>query len=1474
MTPYNIVIQLFKQVLLLFLFFTISPSSYSQLGPGGVSNETPNTQAPTQSDLRLWLDASTLTTLADGDPVDIWNDISYSAVNDKGFRQSSDNFLPPYFRDDPSAAINGYPVVTFEDGRMLKVNSSSDLNTSITTTYEQTMIFAFRTSEDVTSRQILWEEGGGWRGMNAFIYNGEIYLGAYDKQVDNDPGPNVPAFGYNYVKSPIQPNTTYVLSHIFSAPTNNTLNGYVNGYQNGSYFGTLINGGQYNGGIGGVYRHPDAIGIGAVNSDSFNEHGPINNQTGLYSFRGRLAEICYYNKLLNDAERIIVENYLGAKYYANIIVNDKYAHQADYGRDVIGIGQTSNSPATRHSVSQGRNPFEISPFNSGISFNTSNEFLFVGSNGLPLTLTEDNVPNDPGSTKRTERIWRFDESGDLSFVKFRFHISDLPPLPAGFSKHILIFDNTSPNFPSFTTSNSTTYELADAGGGFYEAKVNVIDNSFMTIGVLKPQVSFANSEAFAVEGDPAPDSTVYVNKVYARLNYIPTSLVKIDFSFTDGTATRSTDYGYLNSDVSNGVTFPPGVQQVPIRIWVKNDIVLEDNPSTESFYINLEIGSNTTTGVGMGTPSQHTFTIYDNDPPPKLSFAQSTSQALEGVGSHSIDIVRTGSTAGTASARVKINLGTSTTAIANEDYTYPVYKTVVFAPGESIKSVTVDILDDDIDEVNEFIKFQLYYIAGAGSEASSILFHTVEILDDDPPPTIEFTSVTSQNYETNGTPLILIELDKPSSKPISVSYTKTELLTTAASYGPDYELTFPATIIIPPGDTLGYPINFFVQQDGIAEDDETVEFEITGASNANVGTNTRHVYTIKDYSTFEWKGAAGVGKDSDNIFWLDINRQSGSHNSSLQILTNFSPQNIDIYQNTEGRRANIQTTSNLINGKKTMNFDGGDMYKISNSGLINIAPYVVNKSYFMVIKTGVSVNGWHTIYKQGGGSRGLAIYIQDGSLYFHAWNNPNDGSESPWGSGFGPARYARYDGLLPNTAYVVECLFDKDATNKLRVYVNGELGQRTETGSCGRIYSHSGAISLGGADGDARYHDNSSTSGRYFKGYLAEMIHFSDAPVNETRRKILENYLSGKYNIPLNTGQLVELNTGLDNDIAGIGQLNASTVDTHTDSQGSSILRIKTPSIITNNSFAFWGHNNVALSEIWPWSNASLPNGVVERSGRVWHFSKTGSIDGFQILIRFNTALNAADFGVNDLKLLIHGNPDAQNFNGARIINASEIMSGYVARFNNVSIGDGEFIALANASSITPLPIELLSFEASASGSLVNLNWITSTEINNEFFEIQRADADLKFETIAVVNGAGTSNRMLFYSEIDREPLQGMNYYRLKQIDYDGVYEYSDVVSVLFDKEQTAIDNFDFIVYPNPTKGDNQINIISNSKMGDSTEWQVHITSTTGSVLLKLKYEAKNAYQTINLPSRISSGAYLITLSNNQFTKSQKIIVN
>jgi hypothetical protein len=93
------------------------------------------------------------------------------------------------------------------------------------------------------------------------------------------------------------------------------------------------------------------------------------------------------------------------------------------------------------------------------------------------------------------------------------------------------------------------------------------------------------------------------------------------------------------------------------------------------------------------------------------------------------------------------------------------------------------------------------------------------------------------------------------------------------------------------------------------------------------------------------------------------------------------------------------------------------------------------------------------------------------------------------------------------------------------------------------------------------------------------------------------------------------------------------------------------------------------------------------------------------------------------------------------------------------------------------VPVELTSFTASASDGLVELRWFTATETNNQGFEVQRSNGS-EFETIAFVEGHGTTAEVQAYTYSDRNVAIGSYSYRLKQVDFDGTFEYSDVIEV------------------------------------------------------------------------------------------------
>lgn len=112
----------------------------------------------------------------------------------------------------------------------------------------------------------------------------------------------------------------------------------------------------------------------------------------------------------------------------------------------------------------------------------------------------------------------------------------------------------------------------------------------------------------------------------------------------------------------------------------------------------------------------------------------------------------------------------------------------------------------------------------------------------------------------------------------------------------------------------------------------------------------------------------------------------------------------------------------------------------------------------------------------------------------------------------------------------------------------------------------------------------------------------------------------------------------------------------------------------------------------------------------------------------------------------------------------------------------------------TPLPVELVSFSGSTSTVGNKLEWKTASEIDNAYFDVERSEDAKNFYVIGRVEGHGTTNEPQFYSFTDRTPISGIAYYRLKQVDFDGAFEYSKIIVAQGDK----VTNARLSTYPNP----------------------------------------------------------------------------
>ncbi len=128
---------------------------------------------------------------------------------------------------------------------------------------------------------------------------------------------------------------------------------------------------------------------------------------------------------------------------------------------------------------------------------------------------------------------------------------------------------------------------------------------------------------------------------------------------------------------------------------------------------------------------------------------------------------------------------------------------------------------------------------------------------------------------------------------------------------------------------------------------------------------------------------------------------------------------------------------------------------------------------------------------------------------------------------------------------------------------------------------------------------------------------------------------------------------------------------------------------------------------------------------------------------------------------------------------------------------------LTNGASLncTVLPIVLTSFTAEARDEVIDLHWTTSSEQDNDRFEIERSGDGVLFQPIGTVDGAGNSLHELHYSFTDRSPLNEVNYYRLKQVDLDGQYEFSSIVTAMHRGTDASL-----LLLPNP--GWDQVRVV------------------------------------------------------------------
>ncbi|MDX2282808.1 MAG: PQQ-dependent sugar dehydrogenase [Bacteroidia bacterium] len=180
-------------------------------------------------------------------------------------------------------------------------------------------------------------------------------------------------------------------------------------------------------------------------------------------------------------------------------------------------------------------------------------------------------------------------------------------------------------------------------------------------------------------------------------------------------------------------------------------------------------------------------------------------------------------------------------------------------------------------------------------------------------------------------------------------------------------------------------------------------------------------------------------------------------------------------------------------------------------------------------------------------------------------------------------------------------------------------------------------------------------------------------------------------------------------------------------------------------------------------------------------------------------------------------------------------------------------------------PVELVSFNAVPRNGVVELEWVTASELNSDVFVVERSQNGTQFEEILRQDAAGNSTRTLRYTDTDRSPLAGTSYYRLKEIDIDGTTFYSNVVEVTLGAAA-------FQVQPNPVRRDQTLRISLSTEYGEQIE--LSLTNLLGQTILTETHTASAAFTQASLHiDQVPAGTYLLRVRTRNGEWMEKVLL-
>ncbi|MDC1135686.1 Calx-beta domain-containing protein [Alphaproteobacteria bacterium] len=487
------------------------------------------------------------------------------------------------------------------------------------------------------------------------------------------------------------------------------------------------------------------------------------------------------------------------------------------------ISETISIPILQDSIDEINETFEIqlsNPSNATIADNTSIVTITDDETTPSLSITGSSASDDNGTLTATVNL-----SGASALIVEVDYATSNGTATAGndyvATSSTLTF---TPGQTSKPISLTILGDVVDEEDEIFSVTLSNPDNA--TLGT-------ATASMLITDNDPAPtisvadistvDESASSTNVVATLSTASEKVITIDYTTSDGTATAGNDYTAANGTI----TFAPGVTTQNIPVAILADTVDEAN-ETVTVTLSNPSGNPPAVVINDGTA---VLTISDDDLAPAISIDDVTTASEVGIGQQVTVWLNTAS-----EQTVTVDYTTSdVTAWAGDDYTAD-SGTVTFNPGSISEIISIPILQDSIDEINETFEIQLSNPSNATIADNTSI---VTITDDEGLPTMTVQDFTTLD-ETAGNITATVSLSAASSLNITANYSTADVSATAGS---DYAASA-GPLTFAPGDT-SKTITIAIMSDSVDEINETFEIQLSNVVNA-VASSSPGSITITD----------------------------------------------------------------------------------------------------------------------------------------------------------------------------------------------------------------------------------------------------------------------------------------------------------------------------------------------------------------------------------------------------------------------------------------------------------------------------------------------------------------------------------------------------------------------------------------------------------------------------------------------------